>query len=155
MAAREAIVARVACRLLLGFCAMCVVLWLLTWVVAFEVFLHRLVIAVSLGKASVTIVTSDFGTEVHVRVLSQVARPEWFGWWPFTVKSQWGTGVFVPLWMPAVACGLPGGYLWLRRRRQHQVRESCKACGYDLRGLLDTRCPECGTPFQADCGGKG
>jgi hypothetical protein len=36
---------------------------------------------------------------------------------------------------------------WLRRRRR--VRENCcTKCGYDLRGLPEPRCPECGTPFH-------
>ena len=25
---------------------------------------------------------------------------------------------------------------------------SCRQCGYDLQGLVDPRCPECGTPFD-------
>ncbi len=39
--------------------------------------------------------------------------------------------------------------LLLRRRRgitRSQVGR-CDKCGYDLRGQLDPRCPECGTPF--------
>ena len=34
----------------------------------------------------------------------------------------------------------PKGAPWLR----------CLECGYDLRGLPDTGCPECGTPFSED-----
>lgn len=39
--------------------------------------------------------------------------------------------------------------------------KQCAKCGYDLRGLISPRCPECGTPFRisgdwtcADCGEK-
>ena len=33
------------------------------------------------------------------------------------------------------------------RRRVGRVPGYCQACGYDLRGLSQPRCPECGTPF--------
>lgn len=29
-------------------------------------------------------------------------------------------------------------------------RSVCRECGYDLRGQTEPRCPECGTPFDAD-----
>ena len=32
---------------------------------------------------------------------------------------------------------------------RHQPRpEACETCGYNLTGLRDPRCPECGTPFH-------
>lgn len=34
--------------------------------------------------------------------------------------------------------------LQFRRRRRHK----CESCGYDLRGLVAHRCPECGTTFD-------
>jgi hypothetical protein len=34
--------------------------------------------------------------------------------------------------------GASGGFDWLR----------CPRCSYDLRGLIESRCPECGTPFS-------
>jgi len=73
-------------------------------------------------------------------------------WWPERGMNLPLKYVSVPLWIPfttSVALGLPGGYLWLRSRRRHNEGETCKACGYDLRGLQDKRCPECGTPFDA------
>jgi hypothetical protein len=30
---------------------------------------------------------------------------------------------------------------------------TCRRCGYDLRGLPEPRCPECGTSFDRDRGG--
>ena len=34
------------------------------------------------------------------------------------------------------------------RRRRRRRRGLCLKCGYDLRGLPEPRCPECGTPTQ-------
>ncbi len=32
-------------------------------------------------------------------------------------------------------------------RRRHLQERVCDKCGYDLRGQLEPRCPECGEPF--------
>jgi hypothetical protein len=40
--------------------------------------------------------------------------------------------------------------LWYYRRTGEKIRQlggHCAICGYDLRGLPEPRCPECGTPF--------
>jgi hypothetical protein len=40
--------------------------------------------------------------------------------------------------------------LWRYRREGRKLRRlqgRCEKCGYDLRGLPEPRCPECGTPF--------
>lgn len=137
-------------QLLLGMSAVCGVLWLLTWIAAFEVFLGHWVVAVDLGKTAIGVYTRTFDPDIHARFLSQVVRPDWFTWWPRLIKSQWGTAIFVPLWIPAILFGLPGAYGWLRYRRVHKVGTLCKTCGYDLRGLPHNRCPECGTPFGTD-----
>lgn len=41
-------------------------------------------------------------------------------------------------------------YRALRRRCPDPYRSCCRHCGYDLRGLSERRCPECGTPFSAE-----
>jgi hypothetical protein len=50
---------------------------------------------------------------------------------------------------------LATGWLWRRRirrslREQLQMRgvAICLVCGYDLRGQIQARCSECGTPFD-------
>lgn len=74
-------------------------------------------------------------------------------WWPESGLNFPLKYISIPLliiFATSVAFGLPGGYVWLRHRRQHQIAETCEACGYDLRGLQDKRCPECGTPFGTE-----
>jgi hypothetical protein len=39
---------------------------------------------------------------------------------------------------------------YLRERLALGKRPLCTRCGYDLRGLRDSRCPECGTTFDRD-----
>jgi hypothetical protein len=50
-----------------------------------------------------------------------------------------------------------GTWIWFcRSELRHLLREQlvdkgvaiCLRCGYDLRGQVDPRCPECGTPFD-------
>lgn len=38
--------------------------------------------------------------------------------------------------------------LFFRMKRQREETGICLKCGYDLRGLDQPRCPECGTPFR-------
>ena len=54
-----------------------------------------------------------------------------------------------PVWLPASVLLLPP-ILWVHRgwrRRRRRVRNQCLDCGYNLTGLIETRCPECGAPF--------
>ena len=46
------------------------------------------------------------------------------------------------------ALGPIGTFLYLRHRDCHRPVGRCANCGYDLRGLLAPRCPECGTSFD-------
>jgi hypothetical protein len=56
--------------------------------------------------------------------------------------------------MAAVGAGLPLiAFRWRVRRvlRQHLDTQSgliCRDCGYNLTGLTEPRCPECGRPFD-------
>lgn len=69
-------------------------------------------------------------------------------------SQNWPAGGFiqatiVPLWMVAVAFGVP----WLLLRLlvpRLTLPGHCRACGYDLRSLaVGTRCPECGQEDKA------
>lgn len=70
----------------------------------------------------------------------------------------------LPLWLllTAVIVAIPillvGRYWAIKSRVQRSVRTwlvqqgypLCVRCGYDLRGLTDPRCPECGSRFDPD-----
>jgi hypothetical protein len=42
-------------------------------------------------------------------------------------------------------CVCVSSLFWPRKRRD---TSHCRNCGYNLYGLTENRCPECGTPFQ-------
>ena len=58
--------------------------------------------------------------------------------------------VAVPLVIPAVLFAIFPGIELARRRRRFRGGSPrlCVHCDYDLRGLPEPRCPECGTPFD-------
>lgn len=73
-------------------------------------------------------------------------------WWPIP-QSTWG----------AISGAIVGGtsalsvQIFWRRPLQREIRRElnrrgvpiCVRCGYNLHGLAEPRCPECGTPFEA------
>ena len=82
-------------------------------------------------------------------------------------------GRIVAVSLPAVAkgclaggvAGAAAGYIgwWpvrgrIRRSLRQQLTEAgiptCVPCGYDLRGQIEPRCPECGTPFDDNAMGN-
>jgi len=78
--------------------------------------------------------------------------------WPWRYRPR-GLGVppvairFVrfPMWVPGLLLLVPAAIAVHRgpRRQRHRFeRGLCAACGYDLRGLPEPRCPECGSPME-------
>lgn len=79
-------------------------------------------------------------------------------YWGFTgfmgLKTEWLPRrypvISVPLWMVALTFAMLycRRFIPLSRRRKRMKLGLCLKCGYDLRGLPEPRCPECGTEFQ-------
>ncbi len=64
-------------------------------------------------------------------------------WLPGVVRTWWlGTVVNIPLWIPLVVLAVLTAVLWSRDRRP--PKGFCQRCGYNLTGLTEPRCPECG-----------
>ena len=60
--------------------------------------------------------------------------------------------VCLPLWLLLIAFAIYPTIALIRgplRRRRRKRLSLCTTCGYDLTGLPETRCPECGTEFEA------
>ena len=60
------------------------------------------------------------------------------------------TTVVMLLWLPTVfVVAYVIGQKYNARHTECARRKGvCRRCGYALRGLPETRCPECGTPFE-------
>ena len=68
------------------------------------------------------------------------------------IAAVGGSGVLILL----VPVAMPGAViilLWFAKAARCRVRQAegkCGKCGYDLRGLPEDRCPECGTSFKPE-----
>ena len=65
------------------------------------------------------------------------------------VNSQQTVSYYFPIWPLLIpgAC-LVAAACWKNRSRSPAIPGSCPKCGYDLTGLREPRCPECGTTFD-------
>lgn len=70
--------------------------------------------------------------------------PSGAGAWPLTVS--WATVFNLPLVYPFAAVAVPTLLAW--RFWPRSVKPGHCRCGYDLTGLPERRCPECGEPFE-------
>ena len=52
----------------------------------------------------------------------------------------------IPFWLAIPLVGIPTAILWRLDRRMPSGH--CRRCGYNLKGLTEARCPECGQPFE-------
>jgi len=64
----------------------------------------------------------------------------------FHAVHPWDLGgeLAAGLWIGATA------YLWRGGPTRHIAKLPCPRCGYDMRGLHEARCPECGTQYTLD-----
>ena len=63
--------------------------------------------------------------------------------------------IVMPLWVPFVILAAYPTIALIRgllRRRRRRKRGLCRSCGYDLTGLPEPKCPECGTAFDVQGG---
>ena len=69
-------------------------------------------------------------------------------WWRLPTWLQSTKGyLIIPLWIPMILVGMPCAVAWWRVLRRFAPGH-CSKCGYNLTGLPDPRCPECGTGFE-------
>ena len=69
--------------------------------------------------------------------------------WSPIYNSKW-TWIRIPFWMPtALFCFLfCSSCAPSHRRRKRKKLGLCIRCGYNLKGLTELRCPECGEAFE-------
>jgi hypothetical protein len=68
----------------------------------------------------------------------------WLTWYAPGFYPTGSTGVFLPLWIPAVLASCAAVFFHRKSRRERDGR--CRKCDYDLTGNISGVCPECGTP---------
>lgn len=61
--------------------------------------------------------------------------------------------LIVPLWMVVAALFIPSSFILKRElvQRHRAKRGECTGCGYNLTGLAEPRCPECGRALADRC----
>ena len=70
-------------------------------------------------------------------------------WLPKLKRTKTVSGFILPLWIPTVLFAVYPLCLMTDHNRRSRRRKLglCVKCGYDLHGLTEPRCSECGTPF--------
>ena len=100
---------------------------------------HRLVIKVT-ATFAVSMIIVGF-IRVRLSVFSGMPLPKPFDLFASLARNL--VGIWVVTSLPL--CGL---VWWRNRFRPIFPPGHCAKCGYNLRGLPEPRCPECGTPFK-------
>ncbi len=68
-------------------------------------------------------------------------------WGSFRLGSHSYTAqVAFPIWLPGLIVAIPTFLVW--RFGPKFPRGHCRRCGYNLKGLTEPRCPECGAGFS-------
>jgi hypothetical protein len=121
--------------------------------------------------ASNTCEPKPIGTPIFWSFRMPVQPPTPWAWWarcaamlvafggPGRITSLQGASspvsswyvFFTHLWLPTVLLLIAPSVALVRgpwRRRRRHRRGHCLRCGYDLTGLAEPRCPECGRAFE-------
>ncbi|MCB9852093.1 MAG: hypothetical protein H6819_03285 [Phycisphaerales bacterium] len=94
-------------------------------------------------KSCGSTLTISFGRRIiaaAVWAATFIFASEWFGLY------RWGRLIAYPLMALSLVAVL---YLFEKIILIDRRAFTCLQCGYDLKGLPENRCPECGTPFDA------
>lgn len=71
--------------------------------------------------------------------------PRW-EWWFSIARTPNSYQMLIPLWAPTLGLILVAFCAWPKRIREG----ACASCGYELEGLKDPACPECGATILHD-----
>lgn len=141
-------------------CWVCIFLMAILWTLSYYDFTYcssdRLT-SLSLGRGCMTFGRSNVAfvhcnqPGLHSRSFPKLGNTVW---WPSEAgvyrSGPLGTYLIVPLWIPTAMASL---WMILIAARHHRLRQEthgkslCSGCGYDLRGQLEARCPECGISY--------
>ena len=85
--------------------------------------------------------------KVRIYVDFEIAAHE-FDLAEWNLWDVWDAGglYVIPLYAPFLLIALPTLLVW--RLAPKFPRGHCRRCGYNLKGLTEARCPECGTGFE-------
>lgn len=89
------------------------------------------------------------GWQVSLTTNNSTGKTDWVRRWaPDIRRGPNYVGLFLPLWLPTLACAGTGTALWrrlLRVRSAMRIGHVCFECFYPRLGLAhDAPCPECG-----------
>lgn len=73
-------------------------------------------------------------------------------WRPGVARFQGTVVVYIPLWLPFLLIAVPSVSALGRTPRPPPGH--CEKCGYNLTGLVESRCPECASAFGAAVSGS-
>lgn len=72
--------------------------------------------------------------------------------WPSALSNEevaFNMFFLLPLWPVVILCAV---LILVMMTRGRSRKGRCQACGYDLRGIVTGRCPECGVPMETRTG---
>ena len=125
----------------------CVWLWIISIIFIGEACYSRFDLGIAPGEICVGMSDLDIGFVSQGGWVGSLDGLGYIRWWPQIIRLPWGVQARVPLWIPAIGFGCLGVCLrWIHRFRRES--QTCLQCGYNLRGLACSICPECGQRLE-------